>query len=169
MEATIFVVLLAIVAFCIVLEIISALLKAPREIQPWETITGQAYVTDGDGIRVSGYTVRFTGLDAPEWKQPAKTRYGYWINDGKRANSALIQAIGGKYVEVTLEGYDKYGRILGSVTCNSEEVGAWLVRNGYAIAAYDDRNEHLECVARAEARGMWGHDVAYDPRAWRHR
>ena len=36
------------------------------------TITGKAYVTDGDGIRVSGYNVRLADLDAPEWDQLAK-------------------------------------------------------------------------------------------------
>ena len=169
MEVSIFKVLLAIVVICLFIEVISTLLKAPHEVQPGGTITGKAYVTDGDGIRVSGYTVRFTGLDAPEWDQLAKSRYGYWFNDGNRVKIALIQEIGGKYVRVTVEGYDKYGRILGSVTCNGEDVGAWLVRNGYAISAYGDQYKHIEREARAASRGMWGHGKAYDPRAWRHR
>ena len=38
-------------------------------------ITGKAYVTDGDGIRVSGQEVRFAGLDAPEWDQMTKGYY----------------------------------------------------------------------------------------------
>ena len=35
------------------------------------SITGKAYVTDGDGIRVAGQEVRLAGLDAPEWDQKA--------------------------------------------------------------------------------------------------
>ena len=41
--------------------------------RPGGTITGKAYVTDGDGIRVSGYTIRLASLDAPEWGQLGNT------------------------------------------------------------------------------------------------
>ena len=132
-------------------------------------IAGKAYVTDGDGIRVSGQEVRFAGLDAPEWDQLAKHGDGYWFRHGKRVKSALIQEIGGKYVHVTIEDYDKFGRVVGTVTCNGEDVGEWLVREGHAIAAYSDRYKHIEREARSGKRGMWGHAVNIDPRTWRHR
>ena len=105
-------------------------------------------MTDGDGIRVSGYTIRLANLDAPEWGQLGKHQHGYWFNHGKRVKSSLIQAIGGKYVRVTVGGYDKYGRVVGSVTCNGKDVGAWLVRNGHAISAYGDKYNHIERAAR---------------------
>jgi len=47
---------------------------------PTRTITGKAYVTDGDGIRVARKEVRLAGLDAPEWDQKAKHQNGYWFN-----------------------------------------------------------------------------------------
>lgn len=137
--------------------------------RPGATITGKAYVTDGDGIKVSKYNIRLAGLDAPEWDQLAKHHDGYWFKQGKRVKSALIRAIGGKHVRVTVEGFDKYGRVLGMVTWKGKDVGARLVRNGLARAAYDDRYKHLEREARRERRGMWGYAEAYDPRAWRHR
>lgn len=140
-----------------------------RTITGRATITGKAYVTDGDGITVSGYAIRLTGLDAPEWGQVAKHQHGYWFNHGKRVKSALIQAIAGKYVQVAVEGYDKYGRVLGSVTCDGKDVGAWLVRNGYAISAYGDQYKAIEREARLARRGLWGHVKTHDPRAWRHR
>ena len=83
--------------------------------------------------------------------------------------SALIQEIGSKYVQVKVEGYDQYGRALGTVTCKGKDVGEWLVREGHAIAAYSDRYKHIEREARSEKRGMWGHAANIDPRAWRHR
>ena len=132
-------------------------------------IVGRAFVTDGDGVRVSRHTVRFAALDAPEWDQWAKRQDGYWFKHGKHVKSALIKAIGGRYVRITVEGHDTYGRIVGTVTYNGEDVGAWLVRNGYAIAAYGDRYTHLEREARREKRGLWGYQVAFDPRQWRHR
>ena len=132
-------------------------------------IAGKAWVTDGDGLRVSGYRVRFAGLDAPELDQWAKRRDGTWFKHGKRVKRALIRAVGGRHVEVTVEGIDRFGRVLGCVTCDDKDVGAWLVRNGHAIAAYGDRYKDVEREARRERRGLWGHKVAFDPRHWRRR
>ena len=133
------------------------------------TITGKAYVTDGDGIRLAGQEVRLAGLDAPEWDQKAKHRDGYWFNHGKRVKSALIQEIGGKHVRVSVEGTDRFGRLLGTVTYKGRDIGEWLVREGHAIAAYSDRYMHVEREAREAKRGMWAHAHNFDPRAHRHR
>ena len=141
--------------------------SAPSEIGA--VIAGKAYVTDGDGIRISRREIRFAGLDAPEWDQWAKHGDGYWFKHGRRVKSALIGKIGGKHVRVTVEDCDKYGRLVGTVTCDGEDIGFWLVRNGHAIAAYSDRYKDVEREARRERRGLWGHDVAFDPRYWRRR
>ena len=143
--------------------------KRPPARRPTGPIAGKAYVTDGDGIRVSRQEVRFSGLDAPEWNQLAKHQDGYWFAHGKHVKSALIQEIGGKYVQVTVEDYDKFGRAVGTVTCNGKDIGEWLVREGHAIAAYSERYKSVEREARSAKRGMWGHAVNIDPRAWRHR
>ena len=143
-------------------------LRRLNENRPGGTFSGVAYVTDGDGVRVSGRTIRFAGLDAPEQGQPARSFRGDWIDHGERVKRALIREIGGRHVRVTVEGRDRYGRILGTVRCDGQDVGAWLVERGLAIAAYDDRYRELERQARKERRGMWSHDVAYDPRDWRH-
>ena len=141
----------------------------PRRPPRTGTLAGKAYVTDGDGVRVSGQEVRFAGLDAPEWDQRAKHQDGYWFGHGKRVKSALIREIGGRRVHVTVEDYDKFGRVVGIVTCNGKDVGEWLVREGHAIAAYSDRYKFVEREARQAKRGMWDHAVNIDPRQWRHR
>lgn len=133
------------------------------------TLAGKAYVTDGDGLPLSGREVRFAGLDTPEWNQVAKHRDGYWFGHGRRVKSALIPKIGGKPILVTVEDYDKFGRAVGIVTCNGQDVGEWLVREGHAIAAHGDRYKHIEQEARTAGRGMWSHAVNIDPRRWRHR
>ena len=143
--------------------------KRPRRRRRTSVLTGKAYVTDGDGIRVSGQEVRFAGLDAPEFDQVAKHRDGYWFGHGKRVKSTLIREVGGRRVHVTVEEYDKFGRAVGIVTCNGKDVGEWLVREGHALAAYSDRYKHVEREARQAKRGMWGHAVNIDPRRWRHR
>ncbi len=132
-------------------------------------IVGKAYVTDGDGIRVSRQEIRFSGLDAPEWDQPAKRQNGDWFAHGQQVKSALIGKIGGRLVHVEIEGYDRFGRALGIVTCDGQDIGEWLVREGHAIAAYGKRYRHVEREAKRARRGMWAHDVNIDPRTWRHR
>lgn len=129
-------------------------------------IAGKARVTDGDGIKVSGHTIRLAGLDAPEWDQKAKNKDGYWYNEGLRAKSELNGRIGGKPVEVQVYNTDKYGRLVGTVLYEDKDVGEWLVRQGYAIAAYGDQYKHAEAEARRAQRGRWGDAVVYDPRAW---
>ena len=133
------------------------------------TLIGKAYVTDGDGIRVSGQEVRIAGLDAPEFDQVARHRDGYWYPHGRHVKSALIREIGGKRVHVTVERYDKFGRAIGIVTYDNMDVGEWLVREGHARAMYDDRFKHIEQEARNARRGMWRHATNIDPRKWRHR
>ena len=142
---------------------------AHRVESPARTITGKAYVTDGDGIRVARQEVRLAGLDAPEWDQKARHRDGYWFNHGKRVKSALIQEIGGKHVRVSVESVDKFGRLLGTVTYKSRDIGEWLVWEGHSIAAYSDRYIHVEREAREAKRGTWAHAHNFDPRAHRHR
>jgi len=143
--------------------------KHTRRKKSGDTITGWAKVTDGDGLKVAGYVVRLAGLDAPEWNQPAKHRWGLWFNHGKRVKGALKREVGGRRVQVAVEGFDRYGRVLGTVSCRGRDVGEWLVRSGHAIACFDNRYREAEREARGEQRGMWGYKEAYDPRAWRRR
>lgn len=132
-------------------------------------IAGKAIVTDGDGLSVSGYRIRFAGLDAPELDQWAKHRHGYWIQHGKRVKNSLKRAVHGKHVRVKVEEYDQYDRVIGAVTCDERDVGEWLVRNGHAVAAYGDRYKQAESEAKRERRGMWGHAVNWHPKDWRRR
>lgn len=155
-------------AFLLAAVVVFLLFRGRRKRRSGGTISGKAYVTDGDGLRVSGYEIRLAGLDAPEFDQRAMHRDGYWFNQGKRIKSALIREVGGKHVHVAVVEFDKYDRAVGVVTCGGRDVGEWLVRNGHAISAYGDRYEAVEREARKEQRGMWGCAVAYDPRAWRH-
>ncbi len=156
------------IALFAVAGVVYLLLRRGRKRRPARTITGKACVTDGDGLRVSGYEIRLAALDAPEYDQRAMHRGGYWFNQGKRIKSALIEEVGGKHVHVAVVNVDKYDRAVGIVTCDGRDVGEWLVRNGHAIAAYGDRYKRVEREARLERRGMWGCAIAYDPRAWRH-
>ena len=132
-------------------------------------IVGKAYVTDGDGIRIGGEEIRFAGLDAPEWDQPAKDQNGNWFNHGRYVKNALIRKIGGQHVVVTIKRRDKYGRGIGTVFHKGLDVGEWLVKEGHAKALYGNQYKGAEREARRAKRGMWSHALNHDPRKWRHR
>ena len=132
------------------------------------TVAGKAFVTDGDGLRVAGHEIRIAGIDAAEYDQRARSaRTGRWFDEGWWVKKALIKKVGGRHVEVTVDDRDKFGRLIGHVTCDGEDIGEWLVRDGYAIAAYSDRYKRIERVARKEKRGRWGFTKAHDPRSHR--
>ena len=163
------------VAFVVVAFLAIMLLRRRRgtsarrkAFRPGDTIDGKAFVIDGDTIRVSGAKIRLVALDAPEMDQVAKHQDGYWFLQGERVKSALIDEIGGKIVRVTVEGYDQYGRVLGTVTRNGRDVGEWLVWNGYAIADFGERYRQVELDAQRAQRGMWGHAARYHPGDWKH-
>ena len=130
---------------------------------PFRTITGKAHVTDGCGMRVAGQEVRLAGLDPPEHPD------GHRFRHGRRVKGALIRAIGGKHVQVSVEGVDGSGRLVGTVTREGRDIGEWLVLEGHAIAAHDGRYGHVQREAREAKRGMWAHSRNFDPGAHRHR
>jgi hypothetical protein len=65
---------------------------------------------------------------------------------------------------------DAYGRMLGGCTLRGEDLNAWLVREGWALAyiRYSTAYTSAEENARLQKRGLWqGAFIA--PWDWRHR
>ena len=112
--------------------------------------------------------MRVTGIDAPELGQLARYPYGNWYDQGESVKIKLIKKIGGKYIRVEVNQYDSYDRVVGAVYFLDEDIGKWMVWNGYAIAAYGDQYESVESEARSARHGMWGHAEVFDPEVWRH-
>ena len=117
-------------------------------------ISGTAFITDGDELKVDGHVIRMAGLDAPERDQLAQGLNGEWFNHGKRVKSALIRKIGGRSVEVVIQDRDRHGRVLGTVLCEGEDINKWLVLRGFAIAAYGRQYRSAERWSREKELGM---------------
>ena len=79
------VVVIAFIAF----RVLVGFSRGFRGLRPGDTIIGRAYVTDGDGLMVSGYKIRMASLDAPEWDQMARHQDGYWFNHGKTCQERI--------------------------------------------------------------------------------
>jgi micrococcal nuclease len=88
-------------------------------------------VVDGDTLRLDlelqadvtlrNQAVRILGIDAPEMRTP----------EGRRAKGAAEKFLAGKKLEVELHGKDKYGRWLGDVFADDENLALWLLKNGH--------------------------------------
>ena len=128
-----------------------------------------SHVTDGDSLWVrpaaggKPVEVRLLDLDAPEGCQ----RFG------PESAAALRRRLHRQNVSVRTHGRDDYGRALARVEHRGQDVGAWMVREGYAWSAVF-RGKHgpyaaLEAQARAARRGLWKQAGALEPRAFRKR
>ncbi len=136
-----------------------------------ETITGPAQVIDGDTIDVAGRRVRLHGIDAPEGQQLCMDASGMPWQPGKGATAALRSITGEKSVTCMEEDRpDRYGRMIASCTVGRLDIGAEMVRLGWARAfvRYSDRYIDQEEPAKRERRGIWAGECEA-PWDWRRR
>ena len=127
------------------------------------------HVTDGDTLWVrpaSGgapVEIRLLDLDAPEGCQ----RFG------KESKKALMDRVLHETVRVRTKGTDTYDRALARIEHRKQDVGAWMVRRGYAwsMTFHDKPGAYArqEQQARAERAGLWAVPGALDPRSFRQR
>ena len=86
------------------------------------------------------------------------------------ARDRLATYIAGREIVCSSRGLDVYGRMLGVCVLRGEDLNAWLVREGWALAyvAYSTAYAPAEENARLQKRGLWqGAFIA--PWDWRHR
>ena len=119
-------------------------------------ITGPARIIDGDTIVIAGERIRLHGIDAPENGQSCVADGVTWAC-GQRATAALAGFIDGAPVSCRPHGEDRYGRTIATCTVRGEDIEAWLVRNGWALAYRRFSTDYLdeEAEARAAQAGLW--------------
>ena len=107
------------------------LLTSPALADP---IVGQASVIDGDTLSVRGTRIRLHGIDAPESAQLCKDAAGIDYRCGQAAALALADQISKRLVTCEPRDTDRYGRVVSVCRADDEDLNAWMVRQGYAIA-----------------------------------
>ena len=95
---------------------------------------GRASVIDGDTIAVGSRYVRLHGIDAPETDQVCLDARGERWTCGIAAREHLYSHIAGRAVTCTPHGEDRYGRTLATCSTGGENLNAWMVREGWALA-----------------------------------
>jgi endonuclease YncB( thermonuclease family) len=120
-------------------------------------ITGVASITDGDSVEIHGTRIRLHGIDAPEGRQICVDSAGRQWRCGQQASLALSDRIGRTPITCRRTDTDHYGRMIAVCHQDSEDLNAWLVAEGWAVAyrRYSRDYVALEEQAKAAGRGIW--------------
>ena len=117
-------------------------------------------VADGDTITVldaekNQHKIRLQGIDAPEKAQAF----------GAKSKQALYEMVHGKTVQVSFEKSDKYGRILGKVLLDGQDICHEQIKAGLAWHYKKYQNQQplvdrdaysaSETAAKSEKLGLW--------------
>jgi micrococcal nuclease len=140
--------------------------RKTRKPKKGRLVVKQAEAIDGDTIRgiVRGEKVkiRLILVDCPETRHAQKGKQPY----GEEAKQFTKRRISrAKLVEVELHGTgakDKYGRLIGHVFVNGQNLNRLLLKNGYARVAYaygkyayEDIYRKAEADAREKRLRIW--------------
>jgi endonuclease YncB( thermonuclease family) len=117
-------------------------------------------ITDGDTVHVldqskTKHKIRLGGIDAPEKKQAY----------GQKSKQNLYKLIAGQNVRVEYSKRDRYGRIIGKLIYQGQDINLLQIKHGYAWHyKYYQRDQSpldrtlyssAEIVAREQTIGLW--------------
>ncbi len=120
-------------------------------------IESSAKVIDGDTLHIAGQRVRLHGIDAPESAQKCKDAKGGEYRCGQEATAALANRIGQHPISCKGTDIDRYGRIIAVCRLGPDDLNAWMVAQGWAMAYRTYSLDYVseERQARAAGRGIW--------------
>lgn len=132
-------------------------------------IVGRSSVIDADTLEIQGQRIRLEGIDAPESSQKCRIAGQEWAC-GQKAALALSDWLAERTVSCAPTGQDRYKRTLARCFVDSEDVQAWLVLNGWALAyrQYSEDYVQAEQVAQTQRAGVWKGEFT-PPWEWRRR
>lgn len=143
-------------------------LPSSSVVQSAEPIVGRPSVTDGDTVAIRDIRIRLHGIDSPESGQACQDSAGKKYRCGQAAALALADKIGSSSVSCEPRDTDRYGRTVAVCRLAAEDLNAWMVAQGHAIAyrryALDYVDQENE--AKAAKRGIWAGSFQF-PADWR--
>lgn len=137
---------------------------------PGSMMSGPVMVQDGDSLELDGQRIRLWAIDAPEYKQYCQQGQVRRFC-GEEAQAALQALIADEIAECHQKNTDSYGRIVAQCFVGGRDLGAEMVRAGWALAYIQYGGEiyaDAEAEARAAQRGLWAMSFT-KPWVWRQR
>ena len=123
-------------------------------------------IADGDTLTLltssnKKIKIRLAGIDTPEIKQPF----------GNKAKQALAKLVFQKKALIEVQTKDRYGRTVGVVFVDGQNVNYELVRQGMAWVYRKYTNDEilygLEAQAKTKKTGLWADAKSIAPWSWR--
>ncbi len=128
---------------------------------PWAAaqseISSFAFVQQDGSMRISGYLIRLYGIHIPPTEQSCHT-FIRPMPCGTRASLALEFKISGDFVRCLPRATNPDGSITASCRAGDDDLSAWMLRRGWAVALPDAPFEYitLERIAQSRGIGIWG-------------
>jgi len=132
-------------------------LAIPLQAKSQTEISNYAFVQDDGALRISGNVIRLYGVYIPPTGHTCYT-FVRPMPCGTRASLALDFKIGVEFVHCTERSRNPDGTINAACTARGEDLSAWMLQSGWAVALPDAPFEYaaMEKIARAKGVGVWG-------------
>lgn len=133
-----------------------------------DVLEGAALALSGDTIKLQSEEVRLLGIDAPEAAQTCWDAAGQVWPCGEEAAAALSDKIAGATVACKGMRRDREQRLIAVCRIGEENLNAWLVTAGWALAYRSQSTAYVaaEEAAREAAIGLWA-GAFVPPWVWR--
>ncbi|MBI1779537.1 MAG: thermonuclease family protein [Proteobacteria bacterium] len=123
-------------------------------------ISSYAIVRPDGVLSVGGRPVRLYGIMIPPSERQCRT-FERPVECGSRSALQLGFKIGSNFVHCQEMRQDPDGTIVGLCRLEGEDLSAWMLLQGWALAGPDAPYEYrqYERLAQAQSRGVWGFPV----------
>jgi endonuclease YncB( thermonuclease family) len=120
-------------------------------------ISGYPRVISGDIIIIHGRRIRLFGIDAPDSNQTCKDADDKDYDCGWKATVALVDHIAGGTVSCRSRGVDRFRRTVAVCRLGAEDLNAWMVAQGWAVAYPYHSHDYVlqQYMAKMDKLGIW--------------
>jgi endonuclease YncB( thermonuclease family) len=120
-------------------------------------VSGVPKIRDGDQVAIGSTRIRLAGIDAPALDQLCLNATGERWTCGVAAHDELMKHVGDKSWTCHVTRTDRFGRSVAKCDVDGEDIGKWMVTNGWALAfvQYSHDYEADQKVASEAKTGLW--------------